>query len=138
MLYLSRYIIAHRADYYRLLLKVTTDAAWEEWILYVLRAVRETANSTTAKISSIRDLLAETTERVRRDAPRIYSRELVELIFVQPYCRIGNVVDEGIACRQSASANLKRLCEGLEERKAGRERLFTHPALLRVLTEKDA
>ena len=43
VLYLSRYIIAHRADYYQLLLKVTTEAAWEEWILYMLRAVRETA-----------------------------------------------------------------------------------------------
>lgn len=140
VLYLSRYIIAHRADYYRLLLKVTTEAAWEEWILYMLRAVRETANSTTAKISAIRDLLADTAETVRRDAPRIYSRELVELIFVQPYCRIGNLVEAGIARRQSASAYLKRLCEigVLEERKAGREKLFTNPALLRVLTRTDA
>jgi Fic family protein len=136
VLYLSRYIIAHRADYYRLLLKVTTEAAWQEWILYMLRAVRETADSTTAKISAIRDLLADTAETVRRNAPRIYSRELVELIFVQPYCRIGNLVEAGIAQRQSASAYLKRLCEigVLEEQKAGREKLFTNPALLRILT----
>jgi Fic family protein len=140
VLYLSRYIIAHRADYYRLLLKVTTEAAWEEWILYMLQAVRQTANSTTAKISAIRDLLADTAETVRRDAPRIYSRELVEIIFVQPYCRIGDLVEAGIAQRQSASAYLKRLCEigVLEERKTGREKLFTNPALLRVLTQTDA
>ena len=76
----------------------------------------------------------------RRDAPRIYSRELVELIFAQPYCRITNLVDGGIARRQSASSYLKRLCEigVLEERKAGREKLFTNPALLRILTQTDS
>lgn len=140
VLYLSRYLISHRADYYRLLLEVTTDEAWEEWILYMLRAVAETANSTTAKIRAIRDLLAQAAEKVRRDAPRIYSRELVELLFAQPYCRIGNLVDAGIAQRQSASVYLKRLCEigVLEERKAGREKLFINPALLRLLTQGDA
>lgn len=140
VLYLSQYFISNRADYYRLLLKVTTDAAWEEWILYMLQAVRTTASSTTARISAIRDLLAETAEKVRRDAPRVYSRELVELIFVQPYCRIGNLVEAGIAGRQSASSYLKRLSDVgvLEERKAGREKLFINLALLRLLTEKDA
>jgi len=140
VLYLSQYIIAHRADYYRLLLEVTTDAAWEGWILYMLAAVRETATSTTAKISAIRGLLTATAETVRRDAPRIYSRELVELIFVQPYCRIGNLVEAGIARRQSASAYLKRLCDigVLEERKAGREKLFINSPLLHLLTETGA
>ena len=140
VLYLSQYVIAHRADYYRLLLEVTTDAAWEGWILYMLAAVRETATSTTAKISAIRGLLTATAEAVRRDAPRIYSRELVELIFVQPYCRIGNLVEAGIARRQSASAYLKRLCDigVLEERKAGREKLFINSPLLHLLTETGA
>ena len=60
------------------------------------------------------------------------------MIFVQPYCRIGNLVDAGIAQRQSASIYLKRLCEigVLEERKVGREKLFINPAFLRLLTQK--
>ena len=137
VLYLSRYIIHHKADYYRLLLEVTTDAAWEDWILFMLRAVLETARWTTAKIKAIRDLLERTAETIRHDAAKIYSRELAEIIFVQPYCRIGNLVEAGIARRQSASVYLKKLADigVLEERKIGREKLFINPAFLRLLTE---
>jgi len=137
ILYLSGFIIRHKTDYYRLLLKVTTEAAWEEWILFMLRAVFETARWTTAKIAAIRDLLDRTAETVRREAPKIYSRELVEMVFVQPYCRIGNLVEAQIAQRQSASVYLKKLAEIgiLEERKIGREKLFVNPAFLTLLTE---
>ena len=72
---------------------------------------------------------------MREHAPRVYSRELAELIFSQPYCRIGNLVETGLAQRQSASVYLKTLVRIglLEEHKAGRERLFVNPALLRLL-----
>ncbi len=139
VLYLSRAIIRAKSDYYRLLLAVTTDGAWEPWLLFMIEAVRETAQWTTAKVRAIRDLLDETAERIRREAPRIYSRELAEIIFVQPYCRIGNLVEAGIAQRQSASAYLKALVGigVLEEVKAGRERLFINPELLRLLNNDD-
>lgn len=76
---------------------------------------------------------------MRDKAPRIYSRELAELIFSQPYCRIGNVVDAGLAKRQAASTYLKTLASIglLEERKAGREALFVNPALLTLLMRDD-
>ena len=69
-------------------------------------------------------------------AVRVRLTALAELIFAQPYCRIGNVVDAGIAKRQSASVYLKALATigVLEERKAGRERLFINPALIELLT----
>ena len=135
VLYLSRYIIQHKADYYRLLLAVTTQGRWEDWILYMLRAVFETAVWTTAKIQSIRVLLETTAEKIQLEAAPIYSRELAELVFVQPYCRISNVVDAGLAKRQTASVYLKRLCEigVLREVKAGRERLFINPPFLQLL-----
>jgi Fic family protein len=138
ILYLSGYIIRHKPDYYRLLLKVTTDSAWDEWVIFMLHAVLDTARWATAKITAIRDLLENTAETIRHEAPKIYSRELAELIFVQPYCRIGNVVDAGIAQRQQASVYLKKLAELgiLEERKAGREKLFVNPKLLNLLIEK--
>lgn len=138
VLYLSGYIVSHKAEYYRLLQNVTTDQAWEEWILFMLKAVLETARWTTAKIAAIRDLLDRTAQTIRRDAPKIYSRELAELIFAQPYCRISNLVDAGLAQRQSASVYLKRLAEigVLEERKAGREKLFVNPAFLKLLAAK--
>lgn len=140
VLYLSQHIITHKDDYYRLLLEVTTKAAWEAWVLFMLRAVQSTATWTTAKIRAIRLLLESVADTIRREAPKIYSRELAELIFLQPYCRIGNLVEAGIAQRQSASRYLKRLCAigVLEEHRAGREKLFINPALRRLLTQKDA
>jgi hypothetical protein len=100
VLYLSRYIIRNRADYYRLLQAVTRRAAWEEWLVYLLHGVEETATWTTCKIQAIRDLLAHTATHVRDRAPNVYGHELVELIFVQPYCRIQNLVDAGVARQQ--------------------------------------
>jgi Fic family protein len=139
-LYLSRYIIAHKADYYRLLLAVTRDSAWEPWVLYMLAAIADTARWTTTKIAAMRDLMGRTTETVRTKAGGIYSRELIDLIFMQPYCRIGNLVDAGLCGRQTASTHLKSLCDigVLEEIKAGREKLFIHPALMKLLLSEQA
>lgn len=139
ILYLSRAIIQRRADYYRLLLRVTTHEAWEDWILYMLRAVEETARWTTERIRAIGQLVQDTAEYVRAEAYGAYSRELVELIFVQPYCRIKNVVEAGIAKRQTAAVYLRQLADVgvLEEVKAGREKLFINPRLMRLLTEEE-
>jgi Fic family protein len=136
ILYLSRYIIANKADYYRLLLEVTRARAWEPWILYVLKGVQETAAWTTKKIAAIRDLQATTIDHVKKAAPKIYSRELVDLIFELPYCRIQNVVEKEIAERQAASRYLKQLAEigVLKEVAVGREKLFIHPKLVQLLT----
>ncbi|MGV0908416.1 protein adenylyltransferase Fic [Martelella sp. FOR1707] len=138
VLYLSRYVIGHKRAYYDRLLAVTTDGAWEAWILYMLQAVRETADWSTARIRAIRDLLDETAARIRRDLPKIYSRELAEVIFVNPYCRISDLVQAGIAKRQAASVYLKALVEAglLQEVKAGRENLYINPALLALLSDR--
>lgn len=138
VLYLSRYILGNKRNYYERLLAVTTDSAWEDWILYMLEAVRETADWSTARIRAIRDLLDQTAELIRRDLPKIYSRELAEVIFVNPYCRIGDLVSAGIAKRQAASVYLKALSEQglLQEIKAGRENLYINPALLGLLRDR--
>jgi Fic family protein len=135
ILYLSRYIIRNRAGYYQLLLAVTKDEAWEEWLVYLLRGVEQTAHWTTEKIHAIRDLLLHTATYVRESAAKVYSRELIELIFVQPYCRIQNLVDAGIAQRQTASAYLKTLCDVgvVQEVKAGRDKVFVHPKFVDLL-----
>lgn len=139
VLYLSRYILHQRVDYYRLLLAVTRDGAWEEWIAFMLAAVTETAHWTSGKIRAIQRLHVEATDFVRTNAPRIYSRELVDALFVQPYCRIQNLVDADIAKRQTASVYLKQLTDlrMLVEVKLGREKLFLHPHLVRLLTSED-
>ena len=135
ILYLSRYIIRHKADYYRLLLNVTCKDAWEEWVLYILKGVEETALWTTAKIDAIRTLSVHTVEYVRKKLPKVYSLELINVIFERPYCRIQNLVDAKIAERQAASRYLKQLAEigVLEEQIVGREKLFLHPKFLGLL-----
>jgi Fic family protein len=139
VLYLSRHILRHKADYYRRLLAVTTDGAWEPWVLYMLGAVAETSRWTTAKIAAIRQLQDAAVAVVRARAGKLYSRELVDLLFVQPYCRIQNIVDAGIAKRQTASVYMQELVSigMLQEVKVGREKLFIHANFMRLLTAED-
>ncbi len=136
ILYLSRHVIAHKADYYGLLLGVTRDQAWEPWLQFMLQAVAETSKWTTGKIAAIRKLAEHTTEHVRARLPKIYTRELVDVIFEQPYCRIGNLVDKGIAQRQAASRYLHDLADlgVLREIPFGKEKLFIHPKLMQLLS----
>jgi len=136
ILYLSRYIIEHKDDYYGNLLGVTCRQSWEQWILYVLDSVEDTAVWTREKIRAIRTLLEHTNQYVRSTKPDLHSRELIDVIFTQPYCRIANLVDAGIAKRQTASVYLKQLVEigVLKEISIGREKLFVHPKLIRVIT----
>jgi Fic family protein len=137
ILYLSRHIIAHKADYYRLLLDTTRTGNLEPWVIFMLQAVEETAKWTTGKIAAIRSLAEHTTAHVRERLPKIYTRELVDVIFEQPYCRIGNLVEKNIAQRQSASRYLKELTAigVLREVQAGKEKLFIHPKLMQLLAD---
>ena len=122
-------------DYYRLLQEVTSEGKWEAWILYMLKAVEDTAKWTTAKIRTIRDLMQTTRAYAATASPRVYSSELIDLIFVQPYCRIGHLENAGIAKRQTASRYLKILCNIgiLREISEGRSKFFYHPKFIDLL-----
>ncbi len=102
----------------------------------MLTGVSEVANRTTAKIATIKALIEQTSEFIRQNLPKIYSFELVQVIFEQPYCRIANLVDKGIAKRQTASVYLKQLAEigVLQEQQVGKEKLFVHPKLMQLMT----
>jgi Fic family protein len=135
VLYLSRYVIQNKAEYYRRLRAVTEDHDWEGWLLYMLAAVEETARWTMGRIMAIRDLFEATVERCQKEAPRAYSKELIELIFQQPYCKIAFAVEAGIAKRKTASEYLQELerIGVLASEKRGRQVIYKHPALLEVL-----
>ncbi|MCP5017557.1 MAG: Fic family protein [Ketobacter sp.] len=134
-LYLSRYILQQRPDYYRLLTAVTSHGQWQPWILFMLNAVEDTAQWTAQKIAAIRQLIHHTTVYVQAALPKIYTHELVQTIFEQPYCRISNLVENNIAKRQTASVYLKQLCDigVLQETQSGKEKLFLHPKLLQLM-----
>lgn len=139
VLYLSRYINAHKDRYYTLLHDVTRSRAWEPWISFILNAVEETAEWTTGKILAVTGLMQSTTGFIQAELPKIYSHELVQVIFEQPYCRIKNLVDAGIAKRQTASEYLKKLAGSgvLKETRFGRGKLFVHPKLMQLLEHRD-
>jgi Fic family protein len=138
ILYLSRYIIRSKADYYNLLQAVTRDGAWQPWLVYVIRGVEETAIWTTAKIAAISKLSDHTSAFVRARLPVVHSHELMELIFRLPYCRISDLTAAGIAKRQTASLYLRQLAElgVLSETVSGKEKLFIHPKFLRLVAQE--
>lgn len=135
VLFLSRYIIAHRPAYYEGLRRVTEEGAWENWILFMLRAIEETALQTFDQVQAILVLMEEIRARVQDQAPAIYSKDLIEVIFRHPYTKIQFVVDAGIAKRQTASSYLQTLVGLgiLSEEKIGREKYYINDALLKAL-----
>ena len=128
---LSRYINDNREHYYRYLLEVTTQQAWQQWILFMLDALTIAADWTRTVIYKIRELLEDTVAKIRHRLPKTNVGALADLIFVHPYCRIGNVISAGIAKRQTASFYLNALAEVgmLAKTKVGRENFFINSAL---------
>jgi len=138
-LYLSRHILRTRGDYYRLLRRVTLRGEWEAWLLYMLTAVETTASWTNLRIRAIRGLMEHTAEHVRRNAPAVYSHELIQAIFAQPYTRIAHLIERGIARRVAGSRYLKKLVEigVLEEERVGRDKLFIHRKYMTLLASDE-
>lgn len=139
ILYLSKYIIERKADYYRLLRSVTEKAEWEAWVMYMLEGVLQTSDFTRKRILDIRMLLDETLERAKRELPaRVYSKELVEILFRQPYTKGQFLVEEGIAERQTAAEYLRELEKIgiLRGEKIGRSNLYLNIRLYDLLLSK--
>lgn len=138
VLYLSKSIIEHKNDYYRLLREVTEKGLWEPWILFMLKAVEETAVFTRERTQAIRALMTATTEKAKEKLPnRVYSKELIETIFRQPYTKGQFLVDAGIAKRQTASEYLKELERVgiLKPHKIGKETLYLNVDLYELLSK---
>ncbi len=138
ILYLSSYINENKAEYYRLLQAVNTADEWEEWILYMLKAIEETANKTIIKINLIKELLDNTIKIAQENASKIYRKELIELLFEQPYSKIDFVVNRLGVERKSGSRYLKKLAEIgiLESKKIGRETIYVNTKLIEILKNR--
>ncbi len=109
ILYLSGYIIKHKADYYRLLQEVRTKGSWEEWIIYMLDGVEQTASRQVQLINNIKVLMDNTKDKLKAELPKIYSKDLLEVLFIHPYTKIDMLVDNLGLTRQTASKYLKEL-----------------------------
>jgi Fic family protein len=137
VLYLSRYIIDHKAAYYEGLRRVTEEGAWEDWVLYMLSAVEETSARTQDRINRILALMESVGEMVKAKAPSIYSKDLIEVLFQHPYCKIQFLERAGLGTRQTCSKYLRELerLEILHGRKVGREVYFINRGLFELLTQ---
>ncbi len=111
ILYLSRFLINHKSDYYRLLREVGENEKWEEWILYMLEAVEVTSNQTIELIKSINILMQETQQVIQKKANAIYSKDLLEILFIHPYTKIDFLIDSLKITRKTASKYLNILVE---------------------------
>ncbi len=138
ILYLSRFIMQNKAHYYAMLNQVTKEGVWIDWILFMLIGVKHTAQWTNNKITAIRELIENTTYFIKHKLPKIYSYELIQIIFEQPYCRIHNLIKRNIAKRQTASVYLKQLADigVLQELVFGKEKVFVHPKLMQLMTQE--
>lgn len=139
VLYLSRYIIDTKNDYYRLLLAVAAESAWEEWVLYVLTGIEQTSRYTLRKIEAIRNLQESYGRRARAVSKGGADAEFQSVLFERPYCRITNVVDRCGVSRPTATAWLGALAEAgmLQDVKIGRDRLFINREFLSLLARRE-
>lgn len=135
ILYLSSYINENKSEYYKLLNRVNKEDEWENWILYMLKAVEITSNRTVEKINSIKILLDKTIIKAQEKATKIYRKELIELLFEHPYSKIEFVVSKLGVERKAASRYLKQLEEigVLKSQKIGRETIYINTELIEIL-----
>ena len=135
VLYLSKFIIENKSDYYRLLQEVRLKDNWEEWILFILRGVEKTAKETIQQIKDINKLFQTASEKIKLEIQRPFNKELLELLFEQPYCKIDYVVERLDISRITASKYLKEL-KGigiLESKQVWKETLYINTKLFNLL-----
>ena len=135
ILYLSSYILKNKNDYYNLLQKTRITAKYEPWILYILDGIIETAKNALHRSKAIKDLLDLTAREVKLKCPKIYSKDLLELIFENPYSKIDFLVKKLDINRKTASKYLKELEREkfLLQMKAGKEVLYINTKLMKIL-----
>jgi Fic family protein len=137
ILYLSKYIILNKSAYYRLLQEVRTKNNWEEWILFILEGVEQTAEETLLLVKRINDVVEKTAEDIKNALPKIYSRKLVDLLFYEFYTKIV-YIEKGLnVSRKTASVYLSSLEEAgfLVSQKIGKERIYMNTRLFEVVQQ---
>lgn len=135
ILYLSKFIIKNKMAYYNLLEQVTAEGKWEEWILFILEGIEETADESLMLVKEINGLLEATAKEINAKLPIIYSKELVDLIFFEFYTKIG-YIEAGLGVsRKTAAKYLANLEEEgfLVSEKIGRERIYLNQELFKIV-----
>jgi len=134
VLYLSGYIIENKSEYYTLLQEVRTKNNWEGWIIYMLKGVEYSARIALDQVITINKLLESTKEKVKRKSPKIYSSELIELLFEQPYCKSDFLEKRLFISRITAAKYLKELerMNVLQSHKVWKETIYVNKTLFEL------
>jgi len=134
-IYLSEYIIKNKADYYKSLRSVTEKSDWENYILYMLDMIEETSNRGLERLNKITKAIDKTTEEIKIKLPKIYSKDLVEILFRLPYTKRQHLIDENIGSLKTVGNYLMALEENgfLKSVKVGKEKLYLNERLLKIL-----
>ena len=135
-MYLSKYIIKHKTDYYRLLQDVRNSNTWEEWIIFMLNAVEETALETLTLVNRINSLMQEYNLLIRTKHPKLYSQDLLNNLFRYPYTKIEFIQKDLQVSRNTAIRYLEELVKSdiLVKHKIGRDNYFENWALFKLLS----
>lgn len=137
ILYLSNYINNNKLDYYRLFTSFREEDNYEDWILYILKGIEETAKNTIELIKSIQNEMNSYKEEFMTKLPKVYSDELLDSLFYEVYTRINYIEEKCGVTRQTAASYLNQLVEVglLEYEKVGRESIYKNIRLLNLLSK---
>ena len=137
ILYLSRYIIKNKADYYKLLNNVSFNNGLNEWVLFMLKGVEEIAMETIQVIKDIEQLMIETKEIIKSKRPKIYSKDLLEALFYHPYTKRVFIEEHLSVSRPTATNYLKELENMgiLSSKKIGKEVFYIHSRLYELFKD---
>jgi Fic family protein len=137
ILYLSKYILKNRSEYYEKLQSVTDENDWESWILYILKGVQKTSKDSIKLLKEINTLINKTIEIIEAHPNNLYSKKLVDLIFDKVYTKISDVEEHLDVTRKTASKYLNVLVDIniLKVEKVGRSKIFINYKLKDILSE---
>lgn len=137
ILYMSRYIIQNKAGYYQYLQAVRDRQEWENWLLYMLDGVEQTARQTIVLVQSIRELMQQYKHDLRIRLPKLYSQDLLNNLFRHPYTKIDFIIDDLRVTRLTATRYLELLTEQgfVHKQKIGRSNYYVNQPLLKLFIE---
>ena len=135
ILYLSRYVIKHKAEYYHLLQEVRNTKEWEKWILFMLDAVSVTSKNTIQVINGIGKAMQQYKDSIREQAPKIYSQDLLNNLFRYPYTKIEYLMKDLEISRNTAIRYLEQLekLDLVAKKKVGRDNFYVNKSLINIL-----
>lgn len=133
--YFSEYVMKHRNAYYTCLRNVTEKGDWESYLLYMLNMVEETSLSGVRRLNAIINLMERTADEIKEQLPKVYSKDLIDVLFKLPYTKRQHLIDAGLGTLKTVGNYLNDLeSQGfLRSVRVGKEKLYLNHRLLDIL-----